>query len=189
MCRRLILSACLILLVIVAGRGWAAAPEVQTPSSYMPLIRNGPTLTPSAYPTDTNTPIATPTRTATATATVTPSLSPTVGTPTLPPPSYNNCQSEPNPFAAPNYPVDIAYINKVGESVDLKNLSPVDVDITGWHLCSLNGGEQYPIGGGILPAGQTVVIINPGSPVWDDTSPDPGALYNAAGQLVSYYNS
>jgi hypothetical protein len=37
---------------------------------------------------------------------------PATPTPTLPPPSYNNCQADPNPSAAPNYPIRITTINK-----------------------------------------------------------------------------
>jgi hypothetical protein len=43
--------------------------------------------------------------------TLTPTLAFVVSTPTLPPPSYTNCQTDPNPSAAPNYPVRITNIN------------------------------------------------------------------------------
>src|SRR6266511_1022107 len=42
----------------------------------------------------------------------------------LPAPSFRNCQEDPNAYAAPNYPVQIVQIDKVAETVTLKNVSP-----------------------------------------------------------------
>src|SRR5262245_3723081 len=75
--------------------------------THLPLVANPPT--------PTNTPIA-PTDTP-----VTPTnmvVTPTK-TPGLPPPTYNNCQADPNPSAAPNYPVRIVAIDKSAETVTL----------------------------------------------------------------------
>jgi hypothetical protein len=106
----------------------------------------------------------------------------------LPPPSYTNCQADPNPGAAPNYPVLIVNINKGTEVVTLKNVSPDAIDLTGWHMCSITGNQQHPIGGMLAPGAQ-IDFPGPAASIWSNSDPDPGALYNPAGQLVSYFNS
>lgn len=108
--------------------------------------------------------------------------------PVLPPPSYNNCQADPNSSAAPNYPVQIVEINKVAETVTLKNVGTTIVDLTDWHMCSITGNQQHPISGTLAP-GASQTFPGPSGSIWNNSSPDPGALYNPAGQLVSYFNS
>jgi len=154
---------------------------------YLPLITvdRSPTPIPTAGPTSTNTLEATATRTSTPTVTNTP---PPTSTPTLPPPSFNNCQADPNPNAAPNYPVRIVTIDKVAETVTLQNISGNAIDLTLWHMCSITGNQEHPIGG-ILNAGATQTYPNTGGPIWNNSSPDPGALYTPSGQLASYFNS
>ena len=63
-----------------------------------------------------------------------------------------------------------------------------NIDLTGWHMCSVTGNQQHPLDSGI-GAGAYRTFINNGPPIWNDNSPDPGALYNPEGQLVSYFNS
>src|SRR6266496_627052 len=60
----------------------------------------------------------------------------------LPAPSFNACQPDPNPDAAPNYPVQIVDIDNETEVVTLKNVSPDVVDLTGWHMCSILGNQE-----------------------------------------------
>lgn len=127
-------------------------------------------------------PAATPTATLIPTATTIP---PTA-TPQLPPPSYNDCQADPNPSAAPNYPVRITSINKVAETVTLQNVSTGPIDLAGWNMCSITGNQHHPIGG-TLGAGETKTFSNTGGPIWNNSARDDGALYNPAGQLVSYF--
>lgn len=146
-----------------------------------------------------------PTAAATATATAVPTKTPTIGivtptptatktpvaatpTPTLPPPTYNNCQADPNPNAAPNYPLRITAIDKSAETVTLKNVSAGTIDLSGWHMCSVTGNQQHPINGTLAP-GASQTYPGPAGNIWNNSSPDPGALYNPAGQLVSYFNS
>jgi hypothetical protein len=155
----------------------------------MPLVYGGPSATPTATNTPTRTPTNTPTNTATATATRTPTNTPTLtNTPQLPPPSYNNCQADPNAGAAPNYPIQITNINKVAETVTLLNKSTSAIDLTNWNMCSITGNQHHPISGVINP-GQRITFPGPAGSIWNNSSPDPGALYNPAGQLVSYFNS
>ena len=133
----------------------------------------------------TNTP--TPTNTAIPTITPKPTIGPTA-TPTLPPPTYDNCQADPNPSAAPNYPIKITAIDKVAETVTLKNVSADSIDLTGWNMCSVTGNQHHPIGG-TLAAGASQTFPGPAGNIWNNSTPDPGALYNPNGQLVSYFDS
>ena len=103
----------------------------------------------------------------------------------LPPPSFNNCQEDPNAAAAPQYPVQIVRIDKVAETVTLKNVSPDAIDLTGWRMCSIRGNQEHPIGGGLAP-GETRVFAGPVGTIWSNSERDDGALYNANGQLVAY---
>ena len=132
-------------------------------------------------------PTATPTSTATSTPTATQTPSPTA-TPTLPPPSFNNCQADPNPGSAPNYPIRIVTIDKAAETVTLQNVSTGSIDLTGWRMCSITGNQQHPISG-TISAGQTRVFPNGGGAIWLNTGSDPGALYTPEGRLASYFNS
>jgi hypothetical protein len=105
----------------------------------------------------------------------------------LPPPTFNNCQADPNPGAAPNYPVQIIGIDKAAEVVRLKNVSNATVSLDGWHMCSITGNQEQQGIGGTLAPGETKDFANPSGPIWNNSSSDPGALYNQNGQLVSYY--
>src|SRR4051812_20592283 len=150
-----------------------AAPAPKT-NTYLAMVFN-------IVPTPTYTPVPTPTP------------QPTTGpqptaTPTLPPPTYSNCQADPNPSAAPNYPVKITNINKVAETVTLKNVSASTIDLTGWQMCSITGNQHHPIGGTLAP-GASQTFPGPAANIWNNSAPDPGALYNPNGQLVSYFNS
>jgi hypothetical protein len=104
----------------------------------------------------------------------------------LPPPSFNNCQADPNAAAAPNYPVDIVAVDKRAETITLKNVSPESVDLSGWRMCSIRGNQEHPIGGALAP-GEERLFPGPNGNIWNNSDPDDGALYNAAGQLVSYW--
>jgi hypothetical protein len=115
----------------------------------------------------------------------TPRLPPPI--PPLPPPTFNACQPEPNPDAAPNHPVLIAAIDKDAETVTLKNVSPDPVDLTGWHMCSIREHQEHPISGSLASGEQKDVGRSTGS-IWSNDDTNDGALYNAEGQLVSYWH-
>ena len=114
----------------------------------------------------------------------TPRLPPPI--PPLPPPTFNACQEEPNPDAAPNHPVLIAAIDKDAETVTLKNVSPDPVDLTGWHMCSIRENQEHPISGSLAP-GEQKDFPGPAASIWSTSEQDNGSLYNAQGQLVSYW--
>jgi len=192
MSRELGTTLAIMIAVLILGAPilFADAPQTQGTTSYLALVFQ---LKPSATPTNTPPPSATPTRipppTATPTNTPLPTNTPPpTATPTLPPPSFNNCQADPNPAAAPHYPVRIIAIDKSAETVTLRNTSTDAIDLTGWTMCSITGNQQHPIFG-TLARGQSVVFSGPAGSIWNNSSPDPGALYNPTGQLVSYFNS
>jgi hypothetical protein len=107
----------------------------------------------------------------------------------LPPPSFNNCQADPQAPNAPNYPITIVGINKMAEEVMLQNLSAEPVDLTGWTMCSIRGNQKHDGIGGTLAASETRSFRRAGPEnIWNDLEEDDGALYNAQGQLVSYWN-
>jgi hypothetical protein len=84
--------------------------------------------------------------------------------------------------------VRITNIDKAAESVTLKNTSIYPVDLSGWNMCSITGNQHHSIGGTLAP-GASQTFVNTGGPIWNNSNPDPGALYNPVGQLVSYFNS
>lgn len=181
-----------IVLAAAAPNIFAVGPQAQPTTSYLALVfQLAPSATPTGLPikeTPTNTPPPPATPTATRTPTMTPTVTntpPPTSTPTLPPPSYDGCQENPGPGAAPNYPVRITAINKDTETVTLQNVSATSIDLSGWIMCSITGNQQHPIGGTLAP-GQSQSFTKTGGPIWNNTSSDPGALYNPNGQLVSY---
>ena len=109
-------------------------------------------------------------------------------TPTVPPQIFDNCKSDPNPAGASNFPVRIVKVDKVAEVVTLQNVSTVTVSVEDWNMCSINGNQEHDQIFGTLAPGQTRDFPNTGGgPIWNDTERDDGALYNAAGFLVSYW--
>lgn len=111
-------------------------------------------------------------------------------TPSLPPPTYNGCQSEPNPGAAPDYPVRIVTVFKsaVPEVVRLQNTSAAPVSLDGWRMCSMHGSQQHDGVGGLIAPGETrdYPYTGPGF-IWNNTLRDDGALYTPDGRLASYW--
>lgn len=171
-------AAATIAVVLIAAPQQAAC--VGATCAYLPIAIK------PVEPTATATSTLPPGPTSTPTVTVAPTIGPTA-TPTLPPPSYNNCQADPHPRAAPNYPVDIVAINKAAETVTLRNMTNSDtIDLTGWEMCSITGNQHHPIFGSLAP-GQTVTFPGPAGNIWNNSASDPGALYNPSGQLVSSF--
>ena len=82
--------------------------------------------------------------------------------------------------------MDIVTINKVAEMVTLKNVSAGAIDLSSWEMCSITGNQHHPIFGTLAP-GQSRTFDGPAGFFWNNSSRDDGALYNPAGQLVSYY--
>jgi hypothetical protein len=55
-------------------------------------------------------------------------------------------------------------------------------------MWSIIGNQDHPISGALAP-GASQTFSGPAGNIWNNSSPDPGALYNPEGQLVSYFNS
>ncbi len=104
----------------------------------------------------------------------------------LPSPTYNACQPDPNPDAAPNYPVQIVTVDKRAEVVLLKNISTEPISLDGWHMCSIKGNQEVPIAGLLAPQ-ETRSFPSADGNIWNNSEKDDGALYNPNGQLVSYW--
>jgi hypothetical protein len=77
-------------------------------------------------------------------------------------------------------------LDKRGELVTLRNVSAEAVDLTGWHLCSIKGNQEVPVGG-VLAPGATQTFPSADGTIWNNSERDDAALYNASGQLVSYW--
>jgi micrococcal nuclease len=109
----------------------------------------------------------------------------TAATPT--PERLAGCPDAARPDGAPETPVRIVGLDKGGEVVELRNVGGAPVDLDGWVLCSLRGGE--PQGGlsGALGPGETRAFVNPGGPIWSNGNRDDAALFDPNGRLVSYW--
>ena len=84
--------------------------------------------------------------------------------------------------------MQIVAVDKAAEIVTLKNVSTNTVSLEDWNMCSINGNQEHDQIYGTLAPGQTRNFPNTGDgPIWNDTQRDDGALYNAAGFLVSYW--
>lgn len=183
------LAAAAVIIIAAVGivRAGPAATCPPDACRYVPLILKDSSgaPTPGGAPEPTVPPTKTPVETATATAT--PTNTPTrTATPTQLPPSYNNCQDDPNGALAPNYPVRIVGIDKVAETVTLQNVSTSSVNLSGWQMCSITGNQHHPISGTLAP-NETKVFPGPVGSIWNNASSDPGALYDPQGHLVSYW--
>ena len=120
----------------------------------------------------------------------------TTPTPPTPAPGIPAPRPEPAPRAVdcfatpahvPNVPVQITRIDKSAEIVYLKNVSAAAVNLEGWTMCSITGGQEHIGIGGSLQPGQTRAFQHQGSGnIWNNNALDPGALYDALGRPISY---
>jgi hypothetical protein len=195
---RLLTTVAILAVTVLIGWSTRAAWAVRaTPAAvdcatqdcqYLPLVVQATTAQPTTTTTTTTTAQPTSTTRPTTTAQPTTTARPTTTTtPTQLPPSFNNCQADPNRENAPDYPVRITDIDKQAETVTLENRSGATIDLTGWRMCSITGNQQHPIGGTLAP-GQERTFTNNGGSIWSNTSEDDGALYDPQGHLVSYRN-
>jgi hypothetical protein len=106
----------------------------------------------------------------------------------LPPPSFNNCQPDAASHVAPNYPVRIYLVDKRTEVFTLQNVSTQAVDLTGWMICSIQGNEQFSGMSVTIAPEEMRSFVYPGAAIWNNNELDDAALYNAQGQLVSYWS-
>lgn len=89
----------------------------------------------------------------------------------------------------------IVTVNKREEFVDIQNQGEADIDLSGWNLVSERGHQECPLSG-VLAAGATLRIwamatqgfgfsCGYGSPIWNNSEPDPAVLYNPQGVEMS----
>ncbi len=185
----LLLGAGLLLLSPFGAisRGMGQPMVSLTPLAYMPLIAalyDGtprPEIEPPPAPTETAPPTSTFTSAPTIEATDMPTVSPT---------PIPNCVVTPTAEQAPNTPIKIVDISKqhFPEVATLQNISNAAIDLAGWRLCSLNGGQQHRGLFGLLQAGETRDFAHIGNPIWDDDARDDAALFDPNGQLISYWS-
>jgi hypothetical protein len=165
-------------------------PPTETPAPVLPSPLPTATLPPApVQPTTTAVPQAPPTAPTLAPPTRTPAPpTPTIPPPAAaPPPSFNACQSDPNEYQAPNYPVRILWVNKETEVFALQNVSDAPVDLRGWIMCSVSESQRYDAMNVTLAPGETRRFVFPGAAIWKNEERDDGALYNPQGQLISYW--
>jgi hypothetical protein len=77
-------------------------------------------------------------------------------------------------------------IDKSAETVTLRNVSGVEVELTDWTMCSVTGGQNHGLSGSLALGLLQTFPSQAGGPIWNNSS-DPGALWNPNGQLVSYW--
>lgn len=122
-----------------------------------------------------------------ATSPVRPSTPSPAATPL--PPSFDGCRTEPYAALAPNAPVAIVSIDKRAEVVTLRNVSSEPVSLDGWTMCSMRGAQIHQGISGVLAPGETRSFPRAGGrDIWTDNASDPGALYDAEGRLVAYWD-
>jgi len=125
-----------------------------------------------------------------------PALTPPTITPVTPTPSKPPAPATQPPASSGS--VSIASIDLAGEVVTLINNGGSAVDLAGWKLVSEKGNQTYSFPGGTtIPAGGTLKVLSgpkavasTGALMWTKSNMwnndgDPGALYNAQGQMVS----
>jgi hypothetical protein len=154
----LIISAIAVLLGLFAVRGSVAGRPPRSPlltatippslpQNFLPLIMKIPSPTPTSTPISTATAITPP-----APPTATPSV-PTATLPAVTP----FCAGEAN-VNAPNTPIAITNVNKVGETVTIHNVSAGTIDLDGWWICSMLGHQLHAVLSGTIAPGQSLII-------------------------------
>jgi micrococcal nuclease len=98
-----------------------------------------------------------------------------------------SCPPAPDNPDPPDAPVRIVGLDKGDEVVRLQNVGSEPVDLDGWILCSIRGGESQAGLDGALNPGETRDLANPGSAIWSNRNRDDAALYDPTGRLISYW--
>ncbi len=98
-----------------------------------------------------------------------------------------DCAPKPDPASAPNAPIMIVAVDKRAELVRLKNVGSASINLAGWTMCSLRGAQRHPVAGVIAPGETKDLPGAVGQSIWNNSSRDDGALFDAQGQLVSYW--
>jgi len=120
-------------------------------------------------------------------------------TPVPPPPAPVPAAATPAPPAPTGVLIRIMAVDRRAEFVDLRNDGGQAQDFSGWVLVSEKGDQRCTLGGVLNPgemlriwamaedAGQGGYNCGFDSSVWNNSEPDPAALYDNTGQLVARY--
>jgi competence protein ComEC len=101
----------------------------------------------------------------------------------------NPCKQRVDVDTAPNAPITIVSVDKVAEVVTIRNDGASAVDLSGWTICSLLGSQLHAGLDGVLSAGETRAIPSQAArAIWNNRSKERAAVYNSAGQLISYWS-
>lgn len=96
-----------------------------------------------------------------------------------------------------NKKIQISSLDKKAELITITNCSDTDVNITGWEIVSVTGGQAFTFPQCILKAGTSTTVggfesksisdfdWEEGSGIWSNSKSDPAELYDANGVLVS----
>ncbi len=97
--------------------------------------------------------------------------------------------------------VIISGLDKKSEVVTIKNTSDNNVDITGWTIVSVKGGQDFTFPTKVLKPNETVKVGDTdrntgldyhwleGKGVWNNTESDPAKLYDSEGNLVDTFEN
>lgn len=92
-----------------------------------------------------------------------------------------------------NSNVIISNLDKVEEIITIKNMSPEDMDLTGWSILSVKGNQRYVFPEYILRANSTVTVTSGGiegdlvwgmGNIWNNLSSDPAVLFDAGNNQI-----
>jgi competence protein ComEC len=104
-------------------------------------------------------------------------------------PAANPCKQRVDAAAAPNAPIVIASVDKIAEVVAIRNIGASAVDLTDWTICSLLGSQLHAHLQGVLAAGEAREVPSQAArAIWNNRSKERAAVYNSAGQLISYWS-
>lgn len=171
---------------IVATASATLTPQLAdtTPTATRTSLSGGTPTATGSTPTATRTSVSGSTSTATVRGT--PSRTPTATATLSSDIAANLCRQTPDPSQAPNEPIAIFDIDEVNETITLESFSIETVNLDGWIMCSLTGDQVHT---GISGDIEFLELFNfeYDGDIWDDVQRDDGALYDPAGNLVSYF--
>ena len=167
-----------------------SAPVVPTARATITSAPPGTTRTATRTSVSGSTPTATRTSvsggTPTATVRGTPSGTPTATATLASTNAADLCRQTPDPTQALNEPIVIFNILEELDLVILENVGSETVNLDGWTLCSLTGDQVHTGLSGNIESLELFTFEYDGD-IWDDVQQDDGALYDPAGNLVSYF--